>query len=281
MHSETAKIQKIGKEASCLLSISLVLYKSPKKQLRQTLQTLRQAVSFIPAERLFLLILDNASHRPYRRKKYRWHGIPTEIITGLGNLGFGKAHNLVLRHKNLGTFHLILNPDVLIEQNALKNGLKAFQKYPNMGLCAPAILTQQDQQTHLGRNYPDLLSLALRGFAPNWLKSVFKQHLACYEIPYKNEKKEILKNIPCLSGSFLLMRRSIFKQLQGFDSRFFLYFEDFDFSFRALKITDTAILPNMLIRHFGGNTSRKGLRHILFFIKSAFLFFQKHGWKWH
>ena len=39
-------------------------------------------------------------------------------------------------------------------------------------------------------------------------------------------------------------------------------------------------LPAMRITHLGGGASRKGLRHILLFSRSALRFFRSHGWRW-
>ncbi|QCE33272.1 glycosyltransferase [Acetobacteraceae bacterium] len=273
-----------GQEKKIFLSLSLVLYNPSRAHLKETLKTLAQALKEFPAENLCFLIIDNSPNRHSIHKTITWQNIPTEIITGLGNLGFGKAHNLILKQNRLGQFHLILNPDIWIEKEAIQKGIQYLLEHPEIGLCAPATLNANNKLSHLGRDFPDLFSLGLRGFAPPFLRNFFGKYLAKYRLGHHIptlQNNKIIRNVPCLSGSFLLMRGEIFKKLNGFDPKFFLYFEDFDFSLRAQKITCTAILPQMRIRHFGGNASQKGNKHIFYFIQSAFQFYQKHGWQFY
>jgi GT2 family glycosyltransferase len=78
----------------------------------------------------------------------------------------------------------------------------------------------------------------------------------------------------------MLWRRDVLTVLKGFDPRFFLYFEDFDISLRAGKVTRVAAVAVVRIAHFGGGAARKGWKHVRMFARSARLFFGLHGWKW-
>lgn len=84
---------------------------------------------------------------------------------------------------------------------------------------------------------------------------------------------------PIISGCFMLFRGEIFRKLNGFDPGYFLYFEDFDLSIRAAKVTRVAYLPTVKIVHGGGDAARKGLWHIEQFIRSAYIFYRKFGLK--
>jgi GT2 family glycosyltransferase len=59
-----------------------------------------------------------------------------------------------------------------------------------------------------------------------------------------------------------------------------MYFEDFDLSLRLAKEAGIAYEPAARIVHHGGGAARKGLRHVLWFVASAFRFFSRHGWRW-
>ena len=71
------------------------------------------------------------------------------------------------------------------------------------------------------------------------------------------------------------------KKCNGFDKRYFLYFEDFALSVEMAKLGLIYYLPSMKIIHYGGNASRKGFRHILMFISSAVKFYNCYGWKFY
>ena len=65
----------------------------------------------------------------------------------------------------------------------------------------------------------------------------------------------------------------------GFDSGFFLCFEDFDISLRASRISRIAYFPDTKFIHHGGHAARKGWRHIVMFGRSAATFVNQHGWR--
>ena len=66
----------------------------------------------------------------------------------------------------------------------------------------------------------------------------------------------------------------------GFDPRYFLYFEDFDWSVRLAKTGQLVYLPSFRIVHHGGGAARKGWRHIRWFVQSGTRFYRRHGWRW-
>jgi GT2 family glycosyltransferase len=77
----------------------------------------------------------------------------------------------------------------------------------------------------------------------------------------------------------MLCRTDALKAVQGFDDKYFLYFEDFALSIKLREIGKISYLSSMKIQHFGGEASRKGLKHIYYFLSSAFKFYQEFGWK--
>jgi GT2 family glycosyltransferase len=86
--------------------------------------------------------------------------------------------------------------------------------------------------------------------------------------------------VPVMSGAFVLARRDAVDRTGGFDPRFFLYFEDFDWSVRLNEVARNAFVPSVSIVHHGGGAARKGWRHVAWFIGSGFRFYTKHGWRW-
>ena len=66
----------------------------------------------------------------------------------------------------------------------------------------------------------------------------------------------------------------------GFDPKYFLYFEDYDWSVRLNKVTQTVYLPSFRAVHHGGHAARKGIEHVGWFVKSGMRFYNKHGWRW-
>jgi GT2 family glycosyltransferase len=86
--------------------------------------------------------------------------------------------------------------------------------------------------------------------------------------------------VPVMSGSCMLLRRKAIDATGGFDPTFFLYFEDFDWSVRLNRVTQSAYVPSVRVVHHGGGAARKHWRHTAYFGRSAVRRFNKNRWRW-
>ena len=273
---------------SVQLTVSLVVYGVDETVLSDTLTSLRQAISIAQDDGVLggvnISVVDNANHAETLERLLRRcmqdasEAIQVDVISGHGNIGFGQAHNLVI-HRGDSEYHLIVNPDVIIDGKALSTGIRYLQDTPAAVAASPAIVDGQGKPESGCKRYPSVLDFLLRGFAPAWLRRRFRQRLHHYEMRDLPDDR-IHDDVPIISGCFMLFRHDALRQLGGFDPRYFLYFEDFDLSIRARAVGRLSYLPQMHIAHLGGNSAKKGLRHILMFGRSAFRFFSSHGWRW-
>ncbi|MEO8384587.1 MAG: glycosyltransferase family 2 protein, partial [Betaproteobacteria bacterium] len=85
-----------------------------------------------------------------------------------------------------------------------------------------------------------------------------------------------LTDVKIASGCFMLVRRTVLDRVQGFDPAFFLYFEDFDLSYRIASFADIARVADVRIVHAGGGAAAKSVRHVWLFVSSALRFIWKH-----
>lgn len=259
-----------------ILSICIVTYRPDATALATTLASLQQALNRCryPAE---IYIVDNSTEgrvEPWLSAVL----VDLEVmyISGHGNVGFGRANNLVL--ERVGAFHLVLNPDVELDPDSLEEAVSFLEENLDCGLLAPLVFGTDGSRQFLCKRFPALLDLALRGFAPKGLRKVFRKRLERYQMMHIPDD-EVYWNPPVISGCFMLFRGEVFRQLGGFDPAYFLYFEDFDISLRAQRITRVAFVPTVKIVHSGGYASRKGFWHITQFVKSAAIFYTKFGLK--
>jgi GT2 family glycosyltransferase len=207
-----------------------------------------------------------------------------EIIHSGKNLGYGAGHNACLNlfcKKSLASdYHLILNPDVILAEDFLLQGLTFLETEKNVVAVAPYVEDEDGTPAYLCKRYPTVLGLFLRGFAPAWIRSCFQQRLDHYQMKDLYDAQHINTAVPIISGCCMLLRTGTFRALNGFDERFFLYFEDFDLSLRMAEKGKVAYHPALRICHHGGFSAKKGFWHIQQFIRSARQFFARHGWKW-
>jgi GT2 family glycosyltransferase len=263
------------------LSISIVTYCPRPAELTATLGTLGHALQVLQDAGEVVTHLQLIDHSPeaLTRLPALASGVSTHYRHDPANPGFGAGHNRVLAQPaQLGEFHLVLNPDVELAPDALSVALAFMRAHPDCVLLSPAARYADGSPQWLCKRYPSVLDLALRGFAPPWLKQRFARRLARYEMQDIADG-DTHWDPPIVSGCFMLLRSSVFRQLGGFDEHFFLYFEDFDLSLRAARYGRLAHVPAVRIVHHGGHAARKGGRHILMFARSGLRFFRLHGWR--
>jgi GT2 family glycosyltransferase len=171
-----------------------------------------------------------------------------------------------------------MNPDGELDEGASAAALAALQADAGLGLIAPDVCGTAGERQYLCKRYPSVWVLFLRGFAPAALRRAFARSLERYEM------RDVLGEgtyapVPLASGCFMVVRTPLFQRLGGFDPRFFMYFEDYDLSLRVGREAQVAFVPAARIVHHGGEASRKGPRHVSWFLRSAWRFFATHGWK--
>lgn len=277
---EPTKVALVAeRRLQCVLSIAIVTYLPDRERLKATLTTLSRSLRYAGIDDAKLYVVDNS---PRGRQP---HWLPQlvarhrgRLLAGHGNVGFGRAHNLVLAEA--GLYHLVLNPDVELCEDAIFKAIKFMAEHPECGLLSPSARWDDGTPQHLCKRYPTLLDLFLRAFAPAGVKRLFAGRLQAYQMEDVSADAGVLWDPPIVSGCFMLVRSDVLRTAGGFDSRFFLYFEDFDLSLRIGRISRIAHVPAVKIIHHGGNAGRKGLRHVYLFCRSSVVFFRMHGWKW-
>ncbi|MFC4624069.1 glycosyltransferase [Daeguia caeni] len=261
------------------LTICIVLFKPDLVELFRTFDALLVAIKALEASvGTRLLIVDNSPDASLDLSAHPLFSVvETEIASGQGNVGFGRANNIALK-KGVGTYHLVLNPDVEMAPDALIKALHFMDANPQCGLLSPAATAPDGRTQYLCKRYPSLFDLFLRGFMPASVRQLFRKRLDRYEMK-EETGDDVFWDPPIVSGCFMLFRGDVFRTLGGFDPRYMLYFEDFDISLRAGRQARIAYVPDVKIVHGGGNAAQKGWWHIAQFLKSAAIFFPSHGIK--
>lgn len=268
---------QIKTDSELLLTVSVVTFKPDLMELRSTMRSLVTALSnFVRAE-VAITVVDNSPEDTISNLlKFELRDWNYDLISGHGNVGFGRGHNLAM-HK-LGQFHLVLNPDIQMKPDALKFAVSFLTLNPTCGLISPYAVWPDGTRQYLCKQFPAAFDLLLRGFTPSTVRGAFTKRLSRYEM--RNETQDdVYWHPPIVSGCFMVFRGVILRELGGFDPGYFLYFEDFDLTIRCSKIATIAYVPTVEVTHSGGHASRKGAWHIRQFIRSAHRFYMTHGFK--
>nr|WP_254213758.1 glycosyltransferase family 2 protein [Burkholderia multivorans] len=268
-----------------VLSVSVVTYRSDDAMLAQTFSSLLAAYTRLREYRPGLLVhvylIDNGGDAVKlleARNRFLRAGVDCTVLTGHGNIGYARGHNLSIAATR-SDYHLILNPDIDMEPDALGRALGFLDTHTAVGLLTPRIGDDRGEVQYLCRRFPALFDLLVRGFLPARIRGWYAARLAHYEMRDVINDCNIVWDPPIVSGCFMLFRTEVLKKLGGFDPRYFLYFEDYDLSLRTHDVARVAYVPSVRVIHHGGGASRKGFAHIRMFAASAFKFYNRFGWR--
>jgi GT2 family glycosyltransferase len=267
--------------ASPQLSVSLVTYHSDLPLLQRTLDSLVVATAGLRVE---LVVVDNSVDSAYGDmlrsllQRYAAESIAPRLELACRNAGYGAAHNRAVALCSAPA-HLVLNPDVELSPDSLREGLALLAQDAAVALVAPHVVDGGGETQYLCKRYPSVRVFCLRAFAPRWLRDRHAERLEHYEMHDVCNGRDSAQ-IPLASGCFMLLRRAAFDAVGGFDEAFFLYFEDYDLSLRLAREGRLQYEPGVRIVHHGGFAARKGWRHLRLFGASAARFFARHGWRW-
>ncbi len=260
------------------LSISIVTYFSDEKWFKSTCASLFAAIAHARAHAgiadCTISLIDNSDDSSDREVLYP--GVTTTaaeiaIISGQGNIGYGAAHNLALM-KSSADFHLVLNPDITMKRDALTQALAIFTSRADAACVTPSAVDENGEFTSLCKRRVTPIILLLRAGAPGWLKSRCQKTLNRYE--YRGELRDTPLRVVTASGAFMLVKTSTAQKIAGFDERFFLHFEDVDFSLRLHRQGEIIYAPQVKVVHAGGGAAGK---HLKFMLVNGWRYFRKWG----
>lgn len=201
--------------------------------------------------------------------------VALKLIKNDINGGYSGGNNFLLSDLD-SDYHIVMNPDVYMFENTLLEAIKYMQSHHEIGLLSPAIYGIDQKQVFLCKKNPTLFDMFLRSYAPRVIKNVFARRMKNFEMHNHDYANEIL-DVPFLSGCFMFFRTSIYKELNGFDERFFLYMEDADITRRTLRLSRTVYLPQVKVIHLWTRGSHQNTKLMLETVKSSLRYWRKWG----
>ena len=198
-----------------------------------------------------VVVVDNASPA----------GPPTgdfRLVESGGNLGYGKGANLGASGFD-GDVVVIANADVAWEQGALDELLAALERWPSAGCVGPAIRTNDGLLYPSARAFPSIgRGIGHAVFGPWWPANPWTRS-------YRAEVGSPVEGpTGWLSGSLMVMRRTAWEQVGGFDPKYFMYCEDMDLCRRLAEAGwQNVYVPTAVITHVGGHSTQGRPRAML------------------
>ncbi|MGX9299627.1 glycosyltransferase family 2 protein [Pantoea ananatis] len=244
---------------------SLVLYKHAYNDVKKTIDCL-----LLEKKISKVVIVDNGSHCAWLSSL---KSTKLNLVALESNDGFGAGHNATIeRFGDEADFILICNPDISFEQGEVDK-LIDFSSQSNIALSAPKILYPDGNIQHSCKLLPTPTQLFARRFLARFC---FKQN-SVYELVEADYSKSFFA--PSMSGCFMLLSRKAIAVTKGFDTQYFMYLEDVDFSRRVSSAgLNVRYCPNSYVIHESQRRSYTSYKFLIYHIKSAVRYFNKWGW---
>lgn len=180
------------------------------------------------------------------------------IIENHSNLGFVGGNNTAIKRILKSDFShiLLINNDVIVDPDFLKNLIKNTSKYQ---LLAPKIYFAPGYEYHADRYKPSQKGHVIwfAGGQIDW-DNIYGSHIGVDEVDH-GQKDKINDQVDFLTGCCLLIDRHVFEKIGLLDEKFFMYLEDADFCHRAkLAGFKMAYIPDSKIWHINSGSSKSG-----------------------
>lgn len=205
-------------------------------------------------------------------KAYSSDYINIRVLPNKKNLGFGGAHNKIISAVT-SKYHFIVNPDIVLPgDDEILKMVSFFEEKPDVGLISPMIKSMDGDVQLLNKYNPTVFDMAIR-FLPNNFFKTRKERFVKKGFGYTKAQ-----HIDFASGAFMAFRTSVLRQIDGFDERYFMYFEDADITRKLQQITRTVYLPTTFVFHKWARESHRNLKMFGIQVNSMIKYFNKWGW---
>lgn len=247
------------------ISGSIVVYNKPDDAYKTV-----ESVKKHTGENFKLYVVDNNSVEKIGETLKK--SFDAEYIILNENIGFGKGHNQVL-DKIDSKYHFVINPDILINEDTIKNLCDFMDENPDVAIACPKVLHPDGSVQYIAKKKPSLLSLVSRRIHLKCLKNIEDEYLM------KNADQDESFEVDFCTGCFFVIRTDIFKKIGGFDEDYFLYFEDADITMKAKEYGKAYYTPCANVIHFWHRETTTSKKRFLIQLKSMFIYFKKWGFK--
>jgi N-acetylglucosaminyl-diphospho-decaprenol L-rhamnosyltransferase len=218
---------------------------------------------------LHVVVVDNASSD---KSAEAVRDLRVQVIETGANRGFAAGCN-VGAGAVTSPYILFLNPDARITPEAIRLLARTASDVA-VGAAAPRILSSEGELEHSQRRFPGIVSTYAQGL---FLHRLFRHAQWTDEVVRDDALYEEPRSPDWVSGACVLLKRSVFEEIGGWDESFFLYSEDTDLCRRIRSAGyDIRFEPAATAVHIGGQSSpRASLLPLL--AKSRVRYARKHA----
>ncbi|WP_228452412.1 glycosyltransferase family 2 protein [Rathayibacter toxicus] len=248
----------------------------------EVLGTCLESVSKATAHKVRIVVVDNATTDDSVRRVLDHH--PEVVFHETGqNLGYGAAVNYAVQRLGPETeWILVTNPDTVFLPDAIDTLYQAALADARLGSLGPRILNPDGSVYPSARALPSLgtgvgHALFARLWPGNPWSARYRRSRAADTLEHGRREAD------WLSGACVMVRRTAFEQIGGFDERYFMYFEDVQLGDSLGQQGWTNIyLADAHVTHLGAHSTRlASARMLAVHHRSAYLYLAQKYNAWY
>jgi N-acetylglucosaminyl-diphospho-decaprenol L-rhamnosyltransferase len=173
-----------------------------------------------------------------------------KLVKSETNLGFAGANNLGFQH-SAGDWVLFLNPDTKLTSSALNVMLEQSRSLPGLGIAGCRLLNGDGSvQTSSIMSFPGILNSL---FGLEFLRLHWPEIWGIGPLFAKNPRNA---EVEAISGACMLVQRQVFEQIGMFSENYFMYSEDIDLCYQAVRAGfKNYYIGQASMIHYGGTSS--------------------------
>ncbi|MBN2189652.1 MAG: glycosyltransferase family 2 protein [Candidatus Aureabacteria bacterium] len=213
-----------------------------------------------------IIVFDNGSQEGNIRSLEKREDIL--FLASKKNLGFARACNRAFE-KASGEFVCFINSDAELRTGV--DNLTVFLSSDERAAAAGAMLLNSDgsEQNSFGKTPCFTTEIFNKSLLEIFSLKSFRRKAGQATKPFEVES---------LVGAFMVVKSGVFRELGGFDERYFFFFEESDFCLRMRRAGYKIFMfPGVKVVHFQGKTAGAKLLHArVEYYLSRYKYFRKH-----
>lgn len=211
------------------------------------------SIAAASAESVTTVVVDNRPDSESRAAALA-EEIGATYIALPNNPGYGGAVNAGVKALPADiTWVLVSNPDVVLHPGVIDALVAVGESDERIGAIGPAVLNSDGTVYPSARRVPSLRTGVGHALFVNlWAANPWTRR-------YRADDEAVAaRDAGWLSGACLLVRRTAFDELGGFDEDYFMYFEDVDLGYRLGKAGyRNRYEPGAAVTHVGAHTAAR------------------------
>lgn len=185
---------------------------------------------------LSVVIVNNYPEDPIKLNSSNYKDFNLRVIYNKENFGFSAGNNVGINEslKNGADFMVILNNDTIVDSLFIEELVKVAESGKDVGIVTPKIYFAKGYEFHKDRYKENELGKVIwyAGGAIDW-ENVIGNHRGLDEVDKGQFDED--GEMQMATGCCFLVKKEVFEKVGLYDNRYFLYFEDADFSERVKK----------------------------------------------